>query len=319
MDFSLQVQFQNFLDVLTQPEGILGMSLLLLVVVGLVAVDKLKWLVLSFLIFVAVLAYSGFGGLKLFSPINELRLYGRAIVMLLLGVLLIPTISSQKGWRTQIVNTGILLYFCFQLIASLRMLFGGDFFRGYFGTLSYALIFSVIGVGVSRWLQTMEHARAAVRCIVFAGIIFCVSSLIQYFIDRTAVAWSGRFFGVSGNANHAAVLLGVAIPPTIYEVITTRRRLLWRILIGAFVAIMIVLLVWTGSRTGFLSGVVGTAMLFRLRLGRMVLAPVMCVRSRTSHLRSSTKPACMRRGSCRWTTHDPRRGRSCGRTSWSTP
>src|SRR5205823_3713992 len=172
-----------------------------------------------------------------FSPVNELRLYGRVTVTLMLVLLLIPTIMSRRGWRLHALNGGLLLYLIFQVIVSMRLLFGGDFMRGYFGTLSYGLIFIVIGVGMSRWLQTMEDARAAVRCLLFGGVLFSTASLIQYVLDPNAVAWAGRFYGVSGNANHAGLVLGVAIPATLYEVITTRRRMVWRIFISAFAAI----------------------------------------------------------------------------------
>src|SRR5207253_1864822 len=101
---------------LTHPEGLLWLSLLLLLVVALLAAPKVKWLVVTFLLFVATLSYSGFGGLRLFSPVNELRLYGRVTVTLMLVLLLIPSIMSRRGWRLHALNGGLLLYFIFQVI-----------------------------------------------------------------------------------------------------------------------------------------------------------------------------------------------------------
>jgi hypothetical protein len=274
---SLQVQIQNFVDALVQPVGLIGLCLFIFVIVGLLAFPHLKWWILAFLMFVASLAYSGVGGLHLLQPLDTFRLYSRPIVTLMLAVLLIPLFRSGRGWRLRLVLPGLMIFYGFQLLVSVRFLvWDHDFFRGYFGILSYSVIFLVCGLGISRWLQSLDDARSVIRAIVLAGIAFSVAGAAQYFVDPSAVSWSGRFLGVSGNANHAGVILGLAIPPTVFEVITSRRRLLWRIALGSVVALMVVLLVWTGSRTGFVTGLVGTVLLFRLRVGRLALALIVC-------------------------------------------
>ncbi len=274
---SLQVQIQNFVDALLQPVGLIGLCVLLFVIVALLAFPHLKWWILAFLTFVSSLAYSGVGGLHLLQPLDTFRLFSRPIVTLLLVVLLIPLFRSGRGWRTRLVLPGLMIFYGFQLLISVRFLvWDHDFFRGYFGILSYSVIFLVCGLGVSRWLQSLEDAKSAVRTILLAGMIFSLAGVAQYAVEPSSVSWAGRFLGVSGNANHAGVLLGLCIPPTVFEVITSRRRLLWRLILGALVGVMVVLLVWTGSRTGFVTGLVGTMVLFRLRVGRLALALIVC-------------------------------------------
>src|SRR5262245_61790523 len=108
---TLEVQFRNFLQVLTEPIGVVGLAALLLIIVSLLAVYQALWCVVGMLIFIASLSYSGVVGLRLIQPIDSLRLYGRPIVSLLLAVLLIPLFRSRRGWRHQLVLPGLLVYF----------------------------------------------------------------------------------------------------------------------------------------------------------------------------------------------------------------
>src|SRR5205823_1189413 len=64
------------------------------------------------------------------------------------------------------------------------------------------------------------------------------------------------------------------IPVICYFIIRRGQRMIWRVALCALVGFLIIMLVWTGSRTGVLMALVGLTVLFRARIGRLALSGV---------------------------------------------
>lgn len=272
----LQYQIQSMYEGMQRPEGVLFIAVFLLLAVMTFAAQWMRWVLLALMLYVCTFGMSTYTGLHLAFPLQQIRSFGRGICGVLLVMMLVPTIRSNRGWRRNVVMGGLLAFFAWEIVAILHILFTGDFARGYFGIITYTLTLLTLGVGLSRWLQDPDNAIAAVRAMVGAGALFCISGLYQWVINPSEAIWADRFMGITGNANHSAMILAAAIPPTVYLFLRSGGVRAMRIFTAALTAVMVVMLMWTGSRTGFVVAVFGLVMLFRLRLGKMAVAIVCC-------------------------------------------
>ncbi|HEX8523534.1 MAG TPA: O-antigen ligase family protein [Tepidisphaeraceae bacterium] len=273
---NLQYQMLQMLEGLQRPEGILCIFLFLLMGVMTVALQWMRWVLLALMLWVCTFGISMWTGSNFAFPLQQIRSFGRGICGVLLVMLLIPTLRSNRGWRSHLILGGLLGFFGFQMVSILRILFAGDFARGYFGVITYSLTLITLGVGMSRWLQRPEHAIAGIRALAAGAALFCTGSLYQWLVNPGQAVWAGRFIGTTGNANHTAMVLGVAIPPIVYLFLRSGSSLIMRGLTAALAATCVLLLLWTGSRTGFVTALFGLVLLFRLRLGKLTVAIVCC-------------------------------------------
>jgi hypothetical protein len=169
-----------------------------------------------------------------------------------------------------------MLFFAFELILSGRTMFGGSFARGYFGAIVYVLIFLTLGLGLGRWLQSIEDVHAALRCIVIAGALVVGCTFVQYLINADGIVWQGRLHGTTGNANFMGTLLATTLIPTLYFASRGGARLWVRVGYIAVAALSIVMILWTGSRTGGAMALVGIILLFWRHMGRFLLVGGVC-------------------------------------------
>jgi hypothetical protein len=92
----------------------------------------------------------------------------------------------------------------------------------------------------------------------------------QLLINRTSVVRQFRLFGTTGNPQHTGALLALVLPSLCYMIIRSGQRYIYRVLLGAAAGVLVVMLIWTGSRTGFLMALVGLLLFFRTRVGRFL-------------------------------------------------
>ncbi len=76
--------------------------------------------------------------------------------------------------------------------------------------------------------------------------------------------------GTSGNPQLAALLISMALPVTCYLVARPTEPTTWRIAFAAVAGLMVVMLLWTGSRTGITIAAMGIVLSFRARFGRFL-------------------------------------------------
>ncbi|QQS07805.1 MAG: hypothetical protein IPK69_07225 [Phycisphaerales bacterium] len=120
--------------------------------------------------------------------------------------------------------------------------------------------------------RTTGSVRAGMRAVGWVGLAWAVGVVLQLGVNRAGLTLGqgGRFRGLLGNPQHAGVYLAMTLTVCSWLMVnesTRRWRLLWA-LVGGACGIMIV---WTGSRTSALMGLIGLAAVFYSRIGRLIL------------------------------------------------
>lgn len=264
---------QYYISQLSNGTGVMAL-LLFLGLLGLtIAFDRTKWVWLTLIVWVG-----GFGFVEgdrrydhadtsLITPLAQIRLYSRLIYFLLMLLLLIPLMKAHKGNRSRVLGGAMLALFAFQLIFSMRVAFSGDFARPMFGAITYLVMFLTIGLGVSCWMQSPRDMRTALRCIFLAACLLIVGSLIQVAVHRQSVLPQGRLMGTTNNPQHIAVTLAMTLPVACFLFVSRMETRAWRTAAIVYLPVALILIIWSGSRTGAMLSIVGMAMFFRARLG----------------------------------------------------
>ena len=274
METGFQSQWRAFLQLLTSPDGVIGIIAMFMLLVALLISPRVKWPVMMFMLWVATLSFQLRGGalipVQLAWPINIINSQGRPICGALLVALLLPTALSHRGWRRHIVGWPALLLFLFQLMIGFRIAAGGVTDRGVLSMMLYVPIFLVMAVGLGRWLQDWVNARTLVRCIVGAGLLFLGTTCYQLAVGAGEIVHNHRLYGTTANPQQAGMLIAITLPPALYLIMRRGEAKIWRLFLGAVVAVLILFLLWTQSRTSIVVAVVGTVLLFRARLGKFL-------------------------------------------------
>ena len=89
-------------------------------------------------------------------------------------------------------------------------------------------------------------------------------------VNRSAVLAGGRLMGITGNPQGMALMVAVSLLPAAYLVARPAEPKFWRLCSGIVAGMLMMMLLWTGSRTGVLIAAVGVTATFWSRLGRFV-------------------------------------------------
>ena len=98
-------------------------------------------------------------------------------------------------------------------------------------------------------------------------MIFAGTNIVQVVVNRSAAGINGRFSGTAGNPQHAATCIAAILPSVLVLLARKQESKLIRLMLVSTVALLLLLLGMTGSRTGVLMLAVGVIVLFRKRLG----------------------------------------------------
>lgn len=276
-NYSADYYFVYFLKTLGTVPGMLGVMGFLLLLILFAISSKTKWFAVGLLVYVSGLAFfiSPWFRTILLPPFEILRANNRTLSGALLLALLIPTFMSHRGWRQRLVSAGTIAIFAFELIYCGRMLVGGLYVRAVVGAILFGLTFLTFGVGMSQWLQNVGNAHSLVRAIALAGVLFAAVTSIQLAAKPSSIIWQNRLISTTDGATHTAEHIATFLPAVLFLVASRDERKLLRVFWGGVAGLLVVFLVWTGTRTGLLMGAVGVGLLFRLRLGRGLLTALM--------------------------------------------
>lgn len=208
---------------------------------------------------------------ELFWPLSAIRDSNVLIGTAMLMVLVLPALVADRGWRHTVVAPPLIAYFIFQLIFCLHDAFQDESKKAFFQIVLFSLQFTVLAVGLGKWLQNDRDLRRLIWALAIAASLFCIACTIQAAINHNAMIHNRRFMGTTGNAQHAGQIIGITIPVLCYVLATKMGGRLVRIGVVLVLGLMCLYLAWTGSRTALLIGGTGTIMLFRFRLGRLAL------------------------------------------------
>jgi hypothetical protein len=265
-------QLHNFFRVLATPTGFVALAILVALGFAVALAPRSKWYVLGAMFFASTLAVTSQEYFRpvLIFPFEQMRQQGRGITLGLMIALLLPALTALRGWRQTLLPAAAWMYLAFEIILCMRLGIGGLPERAVFGLMVFLMTFAVMAFGLSRWLQDISDTHRLFRGITFgAGLLVGVTAILLL-RDRSQVIHAGRLWGATGNAQHLAVASALFLGPVTYMVIQRTEAKVWRLFAGAVAALLVILLVWTGSRTGALMAAVQFPLLFRLRIGKLL-------------------------------------------------
>lgn len=272
-DQQAQAVIERGLELLSTPGGVGAVAILIILLAGGVATNSgWRWLLISLLVLATLVQGSTkFFNNTLFPPLEQLRSGSQVLNGLVLGAIALATSKSAGSSRWKLISAIAIAMLCFELFFGFRLFFAGRALRGALVLVSYVLLFVAIPVGVGRRLQNDRDFESLIRAIGLVGLPYILFNLLQYFYSSGQTITQGRFAGISGNPQSAGLILSL-LSITMIWLISRPRSSRW-ILPAFVVAIGIggLLLVWTGSRTSVLATAVGIAVIFRKRLGSMIL------------------------------------------------
>lgn len=272
---SAGMQIRHFVDSVLTPAGIASAVLFVATVVVVAVARPLRWWALALLLYVVTLGVmpprEGVYLPPFAWPLETLRHQGRGLSGAFLIMLLLPAVLASKGWRQRVVGGAIISLFVFELAFSGRMLAAGFHDRALGGGVIFTLLFVVLGIGLGRWLQTPADVRTAYRAVAGSALLLLLGTLYQLAIDSAAALAGMRLMGTTANPQVFASTSALVLPPIIYLLLHPSEPKMLRAAYAAITGLLLIFLVWTGSRTGTLMAMIGLGVTFRFRLGKKLV------------------------------------------------
>ncbi len=246
-----------FGDLIFNPLVFLGILVGFFFIISQKGSIKTRWVILALLALVA--SFAEFRNEfvadppDLAFPLESIRAYGRPIAIIFLLSLLIFALWFRLGTqklRDQLVIQRALL--AIQLLIFAKNIFQGDTLQALLAFLTFFLVYYLFHSGVTRWVYSDKVFRYGVGCFVGVIVLFNLMGFYQSLIDFWPMTFQqNRYMGMTGNPQHAAVLLATGTPLFMFWIIQAKIP---HIRLG-----LILLLLWsfyylilTGSRTGVL-------------------------------------------------------------------
>lgn len=275
MDDTASNYFMELINSLGTTTGILSLIGLCGLITLIQLWPKAKWYVLSFVLYFCTFPIKSEDATEgtfreLAFPLNIFGNYARQIPLALLACLIIPAIATSTGRQKRTLQPAILLFFALELWISARLALGGEtLVRGVLAFCVFCLVMFVLGIGLNRFLQTLEDAEHLVYSIGFAAFLLVAGNIWQLLINRSAIVES-RFYGTTNNPNVLGAACGFFLPWVIYLVMNKSTAKWVRLIMMGTMTMLFVFLLWTGSRGSLLIAIVGLGVLFRHKIYRFI-------------------------------------------------
>jgi hypothetical protein len=251
---------------LVTPFGLIGVAIGLLMLFKASRDRATGWLLFSCCCFAASLGTfkSPFVATqRLLFPLEQIRLYGRPLAIVLLIILVLLATQTQNNWRKSILPEAVkYLMFVQFLIFAKTIMYGSQEFA-ILSAVTFSGVIFMMKMGPGRWIDSDENFYLAVRSIAIVGLIFVITNGYQYVLNSSAIRVQGRFMGTTGNPQAAGLLLAMTIPCLMFVI---QSSPVWNFVKSSWVAILAVVvyfLLLTGSRTGLLMGTASILLFYR--------------------------------------------------------
>jgi len=144
--------------------------------------------------------------------------------------------------------------------------------EGVITTLHAFLTMGSLALVIPAMLNELDDWYRLLRVFMVTMAVWMVCVLIQVGVNPNAITLGNayRFTGLTGNPQHAATLMAITTMVALWLWLNEnhiRYKPLW----GVMGAISVVMLGWTGSRTGALMTVMGSTFILYSRIGRAIL------------------------------------------------
>ncbi|MFZ4573762.1 MAG: hypothetical protein ACOYN0_05150 [Phycisphaerales bacterium] len=262
-------------SMLMTPAGGAAVLAALTLVVLIVAHIRSSLVVLGIMLFVGSLAIPAEAAKDVGSTMTWLTplQMQRSLVYLFCGALLTLCVGLHFGKIrvNSFSGTGILLMVVAGY-AGLIQCFHLGLVEGMLTVASAVLTIGSLSLLLPSLINTWEDLCMLLRVIVFTSVAYAIAVVIQLGINRTPLVAPNafRFQGISGNPQFVAVLLAVATTTTVFLILNDEHKR-YKTLYFALTCMNVVLLGWTGSRTGTLMTIIGLTSVLYTRMGKTIL------------------------------------------------
>jgi hypothetical protein len=230
-----------------------------------------RWVVLAALLFTSTISFNENAlQVPLIPPLQQIRFAAEPITLILLSFLLLPSFLARRVKLRTPLLAAAGVFWILEEFHSLRWMTNVELQHGLLLCIIFAIILIVMGFGFPHWMRSMDDVHSGARCLGYVAILFVLSTAAQLAVNRGAIFNGRRLCAITDNPQHAAFMLAIMLVPVCLLLSSRREAKAMRVIWGATSGLVVVMLIWTGSRTGVLTALVGLGLLFRRRLGVFV-------------------------------------------------
>ncbi len=249
-----------------------GALVLIATVASVIRIRHAVWLIAVMLFLASIAVAFDYWGIAQPTWLFRLQQYRSEAYTALGTVLGLVCLTHVSRVRQRGVSIQGFLLLVIALYAGFVGMFQEDPFGGVKTTALVLVTMAPLLYACGMLLEDWEDFIRLLRAIALTNWLWILACLVQIGIDRSEMIVGNefRFVGMTANPQHAATLLGILSTVSLWLILSdphARYRPLW---MGALAA-NLVLIVWTGSRTGMGMLVVGATMVLYNRFGRAVL------------------------------------------------
>lgn len=265
----IQILFTN----LSRPSGFLPFIAVLITFLYTIASKRGPLLAVSIVFFTLCFGYldSNFFDNTLIGPLQALRESSRPLTVIFLFSLCLSAPRTDRGWRMSFVLFATLAFYVFQSMYLLRLLLAGESVRSILGILTDGLLFVGIVYGLGRRIQSQLDVDSILRALSIASALFLACNIIQLGFGYGQAIGQGRFMGVSGNPQLAGFVSAVFVIVNCYSHSRSSLKSWMSYYHAIQIGLLLMLIVWSGSRMAALSVAVGLLFFYRLRIGKILV------------------------------------------------
>ena len=265
----IQILFTN----LSRPSGFLSFIAVLITFFYTIGSKRGPLLAVSIVFFTLCFGYldSNFFDNTLIGPLQALRDSSRPLTVIFLFSLCLSAPRTDRGWRMSFVLFATLAFYVFQSMYLLRLLLAGESVRSILGILTDGLLFVGIVYGLGRRIQSQLDVDSILRALSIASALFLACNIMQLGFGYGQAIGQGRFMGVSGNPQLAGFVCAVFVIVNCYSHSRSSLKSWMSYYHAIQIGLLLMLIVWSGSRMSALSVAVGLIFFYRLRIGKILV------------------------------------------------
>ena len=265
----IQILFTN----LSRPSGFLSFIAVLITFLFTIGSKRGPLLAVSIVFFTLCFGYldSNFFDNTLIGPLQALRDSSRPLTVIFLFSLCLSAPRTDRGWRMSFVLFATLAFYVFQSMYLLRLLLAGESARSILGILTNGLLFVGFVYGLGRRIQSQLDVDSILRALSIASALFLACNIIQLGFGYGQAIGRGRFMGVSGNPQLAGFVSAVFVIVNCYSHSRSSLKSWMSYYHAIQIGLLLMLIVWSGSRMSALSVALGLILFYRLRIGKILV------------------------------------------------
>jgi hypothetical protein len=203
------------------------------------------------------------------NPVQSIR---TEAYILFGAALFLSGLLHAKRLNIQSMSIAALLFVLMGVYNGLANIYHLGASDGIISTVHALVTLGSMALVLPAMLNKLDDWYWMVRLFALTLVVWMLATMVQVAINPNAITLGNRFrfTGLTGNPQHAAALMATTCVITLWLWLN-ENHLRYRPLWGVVGAVAVVMLGWTGSRTGMLMFVSGATLVLYSRVGRAIL------------------------------------------------